>query len=100
MVDPDGVSRDYYVRQMRDWKVSAAIERMIPEGMQIYGELCGWTLARAHARSGDRMALAAYLAKAKVLDDVLADFAEAYADRNEADYRRFKSEVGPEPSPG
>ncbi|MUN64088.1 DUF2252 domain-containing protein [Kocuria sediminis] len=89
VVDADGVPRDYYVRQLRDWKASAAVERMTPGGMRSYGELCGWTLARAHARSGDRMALAAYLAKGKVLDEALADFAEAYADRNDEDHRRF-----------
>ena len=58
---PDGVDRDFYVRQLRDWKFSAPIEQMLPEGMTIYARLCGWTLARAHARSGDRIALAAYL---------------------------------------
>ncbi|MGW7447498.1 DUF2252 family protein [Kitasatospora sp. NPDC054795] len=56
----DGVDRDFYVRQLRDWKFSAPIEEMIPSGMASYARLCGWTLARAHARSGDRIALAAY----------------------------------------
>jgi uncharacterized protein (DUF2252 family) len=91
VVDADGVHRDYYVRQLRDWKASASVERMSPGGMRSYGELCGWTLARAHARSGDRTALAAYLAHGKVLDEALADFAEAYADRNAEDHRAFRA---------
>ena len=53
----DGQQRDFYIRQLRDWKYSIAIEALIPKGMRIYGELCGWTLARAHARSGDRIAI-------------------------------------------
>src|SRR3712207_206360 len=57
----DGQSRDFYVRQLRDWKASAEVETMVPAGMLPYGEICGWTLARAHARSGDRVAMAAYL---------------------------------------
>jgi hypothetical protein len=61
VVGPDGVDRDYYVRQLKDWKFSMPIEQMIPSGMKVYARLCGWTLARAHARSGDRIALAAYL---------------------------------------
>lgn len=62
-VGPDGVGRDFYVRQLRDWKLSAPIEQMTPRGMSIYAGLCGWTLARAHARSGDRIALAAGTAR-------------------------------------
>ena len=58
---PDGVDRDFYVRQLKDWKFSFPIELMVPAGMTVYAGLCGWTLARAHARSGDRVALAAYL---------------------------------------
>ena len=57
----DGGTRDFYVRQLRDWKGSAEVERMNPSGLAAYGRLCGWTLARAHARSGDRIAIAAYL---------------------------------------
>ena len=59
--DPTGRERDFYVRQLRDWKGSVEVERMVEPGMRIYAELCGWTLARAHARSGDRVAIAAYL---------------------------------------
>ena len=64
----DGPARDFYVRQLRDWKGSAEIERMIPSGMTAYGRLCGWTLARAHARSGDRIAIAAYLGRGTTFD--------------------------------
>ena len=71
----DGVERDYYVRQLRDWKGSLPPEQMLPEGMAIYGRLCGWTLARAHARSGDRLAIAAYLGGKDTFDQAVADFA-------------------------
>src|SRR4051794_28873527 len=82
----DGKTRDFYLRQLRDWKGSAEIEVMIPEGMQAYGELCGWTLARAHARSGDRIAIAAYLGSGPAFDVAVGEFAQAYADQNEHDY--------------
>jgi Uncharacterized protein conserved in bacteria (DUF2252) len=82
----DGRTRDFYIRQLRDWKGSAEIERMIPAGMQAYGEICGWTLARAHARSGDRIALAAYLGSGSSFDVAIAEFADAYADQNERDH--------------
>jgi uncharacterized protein (DUF2252 family) len=89
----DGVDRDFYVRQLRDWKLSAPIEAMIPTGMEIYARLCGWTLARAHARSGDRVALAAYLGGSAKFDQAIADFAETYADQNERDYAALKAAV-------
>jgi uncharacterized protein (DUF2252 family) len=79
--------RDFYVRQLWDAKRSAPVELMEPKDLTRYGKLCGWTLARAHARSGDRIAIAAYLGRATVFDDAVADFAEAYADQNEHDYR-------------
>jgi uncharacterized protein (DUF2252 family) len=82
----DGVSRDFYVRQLRDWKFSIDIESMVPRGMRLYGELCGWTLARAHARSGDRIAIAAYLGGSDVFDQAITAFAAAYADQNETDH--------------
>jgi uncharacterized protein (DUF2252 family) len=82
----DGQSRDFYVRQLRDWKLSADIETMVPGGLRLYGELCGWTLARAHARSGDRIAIAAYLGGGTAFDRAIARFAAAYADQNERDY--------------
>jgi len=83
----DGRQRDFYVRQLRDWKFSVDIQAMIPHGMQLYGQLCGWTLARAHARSGDRIAIAAYLGGSDVFDRAITDFAVAYADQNERDYQ-------------
>ncbi len=86
----DGHKRDYYVRQLRDWKFSAPIEQMRPSGLKIYAELCGWTLARAHARSGDRIAIGAYLGRSDRFDQAIADFAEAYADQNERDYQAFQ----------
>jgi uncharacterized protein (DUF2252 family) len=82
----DGVDRDFYVRQLWDGKGSAEIELMAPKDMAAYARLCGWTLARAHARTGDRFALAAYMGSGDRLDRALADFAEAYADQNERDF--------------
>ena len=82
----DGQARDFYVRQLRDWKASAVVETMDAEAMQVYGALCGWTLARAHARSGDRIAIAGYLDDGAAFDGALVEFAERYADRNEQDY--------------
>lgn len=86
----DGQSRDFYVRQLRDWKFSLPIEQMIPDGMRMYGELCGWTLARAHARSGDPIAIGAYLGGSGVFDSAIADFAASYADQNQRDYDRLE----------
>jgi uncharacterized protein (DUF2252 family) len=90
---PDGVDRDFYVRQLKDWKFSVPIEVMLPPGMTIYARLCGWTLARAHARSGDRIALAAYLGGTDKFDQAIADFAETYADQNELDYAALQAAV-------
>ncbi len=89
----DGVDRDYYVRQLRDWKFSAPIERMVPSGMQTYAALCAWTLARAHARSGDRIAIAAYLGSSDKFDRAIARFAEAYADLTERDHAALAAAV-------
>ena len=83
----DERSRDFYVRQLRDWKFSVEIALLRPEGLQMYGALCGWTLARAHARSGDRIAIASYLGGSDVFDRAIARFAAAYADQNERDYQ-------------
>jgi hypothetical protein len=83
----DGTPRDFYVRQLWDWKVSPDIERMAPSTMRIYGQACGWTLARAHARSGDRIAIASYLGSGPRFENAIAEFAEAYADQNERDYQ-------------
>jgi uncharacterized protein (DUF2252 family) len=82
-----GEPRDFYLRQLRDWKGSAEIETMVPDGMLGYGEICGWTLARAHARSGDRIAMAAYLGGSPAFDVAIREFAEHYADQNERDHR-------------
>jgi uncharacterized protein (DUF2252 family) len=82
----DGVARDFYVRQLWDWKTSVDIETIRPLGLQLYAQMCGWTIARAHARSGDRIAIASYLGKGDVFEQALADFAVAYADLNERDY--------------
>ena len=82
----DGQVRDFYVRQLRDGKGSVDITKMVPEGLTAYAEICGWTLARAHARSGDRIAIASYLGSSDVFDQALVRFAEAYADRNERDH--------------
>jgi uncharacterized protein (DUF2252 family) len=85
----DGVERDFYVRQLRDWKGSIEIGELRPDGLKTYGELCAWCLARAHARSGDRIAIAGYLGSSPAFENALADFAETYADVNDGDYRRL-----------
>ena len=89
----DGKARDFYVRQLRDWKFSLDIEAMVPRGMRLYGELCGWTLARAHARSGDRIAIAAYLGSSDAFDQAITQFAAAYADQNERDHEALVDAV-------
>jgi hypothetical protein len=83
---PDDAERDFYVRQLWDWKVSANLETINADRMLLYARMCGWTLARAHARSGDRFAIAAYLGTNDVFDRAMADFAAAYADQNDRDY--------------
>ena len=88
-----GVPRDFYGRQLKDWKGSAEIERMVPEGMAQYGKLCGWTLARAHARSGDRIAIAAYLGNGSSFDRAILEFSHAYAEQNERDYKALAKAV-------
>ncbi|MGY1660890.1 DUF2252 domain-containing protein [Geodermatophilus sp. SYSU D00705] len=85
----DGVERDFYVRQLRDWKGSIEIDDLRPQGLEIYGGLCAWCLARAHARSGDRIAIAGYLGSSAAFDTALADYAEACADVNEDDHRQL-----------
>jgi uncharacterized protein (DUF2252 family) len=82
----DGKTHDFYVRQLRDWKFSLDIDAMRPAGMLIYGELCAWTLARSHARTGDAVSIAAYLGNSDVFEQAIARFAAAYADQNERDY--------------
>ncbi len=82
----DDGKRDFYVRQLWDGKRSVDVDTLPPEGLAIYGRVCGWTLARAHARSGDRIAIGAYLGKGETFDQAIAEFSELYADQNELDY--------------
>lgn len=84
---------DYYLRQLRDWKFSADIEQLRPSSLTLYARMCGWTLARAHARAGDRVAIAAYLGKSAAFDNAVADFAEGYADLNERDHAALAAAV-------
>jgi uncharacterized protein (DUF2252 family) len=82
----DGRPRDFYVRQLWDGKRSVDIDTLQPEGLELYGRVCGWTLARAHARSGDQIAIGSYLGKSNRFDQAIAEFAQRYADQNELDY--------------
>jgi uncharacterized protein (DUF2252 family) len=86
VVGLDGRERHFYVRQLWDWKRSAEVESLTPPGLEIYARICGWTLARAHARSGDRLAIAAYLGAGDSFDGAIAEFSEAYADQSERDH--------------
>ena len=90
----DGRARDFYVRQLRDWKGGAVVEEMDPTGLRAYAALCGWTLARAHARTGDRIAIAAYLGDDDVFDRAIADFAERYADQSGRDHEALTAAIG------
>jgi uncharacterized protein (DUF2252 family) len=89
----DGVERDFFVRQLWDRKGSAVVEQMSPRGMGAFAAACGWTLARAHARSGDAIAIAAYLGNGTTFDRAIADFAETYADQNEHDHAALRSAI-------
>jgi uncharacterized protein (DUF2252 family) len=89
----DGQKRDFYIRQLWDSKGSAEVELMDGSGLAAYGRICGWTLARAHARSGDRVAIAAYLGGGDAFDRAMSSFAERYADQNERDYRALQEAV-------
>ncbi len=89
----DGQDRDFYGRQLKDWKGSAEIEQMAPKGLAQYGRLCGWTLARAHARSGDRVAIASYLGKGPSFDRAIVEFSRSYAEQNERDYKALAKAV-------
>jgi uncharacterized protein (DUF2252 family) len=91
---PDGAPRDFYARQLKDWKGSFPVEGTAPEAIALYGRACGWTLARAHARSGDRIAIAAYLGGGDAFDRAIDEFARAYADQNERDYAALADAVG------
>ncbi len=92
ITEPNGPT-DYYLRQLRDWKYSAPIERMAAAELSDYGELCAWTLARAHARTGDRFAIAAYLGGSAKFDQAIAGFAESYADQTERDHAALAEAV-------
>jgi hypothetical protein len=87
------VNRHFYWRQLRDMKGSADVEAMIPLGLTYYARICGWTLARAHARSGDPVAIAEYLGETDAFDKSITDFSERYADQNEKDYEEFVDAV-------
>jgi uncharacterized protein (DUF2252 family) len=89
----DGQARDFYIRQLKDWKGSAEIEEMAPKGMAAYGRACGWTLARAHARSGDRVAIAAYLGRGPRFERAIVQFSQAYAEQNQRDYKALSEAV-------
>jgi hypothetical protein len=89
----DGRRRDYYVRQLRDWKGSADVQVMPPPELRWYGSVCAWVLARAHARTGDRVAIAAYLGSSDRFDRAVTEFAEAYADQNERDHAALAAAV-------
>ncbi len=89
----DGFQRDFYIRQLWDGKGSAIVETMNPSAMSVYARTCGWTLARAHARSGDAAAIASYLGSGDSFDRAMATFAETYADQNEADYTALRHAV-------
>jgi uncharacterized protein (DUF2252 family) len=84
---PDGVKRDFYMRQLWDWKASADIGAMSPELLTTYGQICGWTLARAHARTGDVIAIGSYLGESDTFDRAITEFAGLYADQNDEDHR-------------
>jgi len=86
-------NRFLYWRQLRDMKGSAVVESMQPQSMSLYARLCGWTLARAHARSGEPIAIAAYLGKSDKFDKAVVDFSARYADQNERDYEAFVKAV-------
>ena len=90
IVTIDGEQRDFYIRQLWDAKGSVDVELMDPPELEAYGKICGWSLARAHARSGDRIAIAAYLGSGDSFDRAMASFSETYADQNDRDYRTLK----------
>jgi uncharacterized protein (DUF2252 family) len=89
----DGEERDFYVRQLWDWKASADLSTLSEPGLHAYTRACGWSLARAHARSGDRLAVAAYLGRGSKFDEAIACFSTAYADQNERDHQRLLDAV-------
>ena len=97
--DADGVECDYYMRQLWDEKGSPNLETMLPEAFKVYAIMCGWTLARAHARSGDRIAIASYMGERDVFDNAIADFSTAYADQSQRDHQALVAAVKSERIP-
>jgi uncharacterized protein DUF2252 len=89
----DGKEHDFYVRQLWDWKASADLAALTESGLHAYTRACGWSLARMHARSGDRLAIAAYLGAGSRFDRAVARFSAAYADQNECDHQRLADAV-------
>jgi uncharacterized protein (DUF2252 family) len=89
----DGRQRDFYVRQLWDWKRSAEVERLTPRGLELYARMCGWTLARAHARSGDRIAIGGYLGGGDSFEEAIAKFAESYAEQSERDHQALVAAI-------
>jgi hypothetical protein len=89
----DGITREFYIRQLWDWKFSVDVDTMAPDIFGIYAEMCGWTLARAHARSGDAIAIGAYLGKSDRFDRALCDFACSYAEQNERDFESMSKAI-------
>lgn len=92
-VTREGRESDYYIRQLPDWRGSADVAGLTPAGMELWGRMCGWTLARGHARSGDRITIASYLGRSDSVDRALVKFPRAYADQNERDYEGFQKAV-------
>ena len=90
---PDGSSRDYYIRQLRDWKGSVTVDIMNPAELKLYVRTCAWTLAKAHARTGDSIAIAAYLGQGRTFDQAMVTFANAYAQQNLLDYQALQEAV-------
>ena len=95
----DGKEHDFYVRQLWDWKASIGLSTMSESGLHAYTRACGWSLARAHARSGDRLAIAAYLGTGSGFDRAIARFSAAYADQNELDHQRLAAAVAADEVP-
>jgi hypothetical protein len=89
----DGIARDFYMRQLWDWKASADVDTMEPVVLRVYGQICAWTLARGHARSGDRIAIAAYLGNSDSFDRALGRFAASYAEQNDLDHAELESAI-------
>jgi hypothetical protein len=85
----DGRTHDYYMRQLWDWKASADIATMEPDMLEVYSQMCGWVLARSHARSGDPIAIGSYLGGGSTFDQALSRFSTAYADQNDLDHQRL-----------